>query len=221
MKPLSVTLAGAVSLFAIAAMATEAQAVTSLGMFVNDYGSDAGKVDPGGTDVLGADFVTVSDSSSTRFSDSFDLSGLFGTFNPGFLIDRLELTLDFSEAGPSGFWFFGFGESWNVRVQGSNSSASNDDLFVQLNDASAPQSLTVSILSDTGSTDAFVHSLLTENFEFWFSETTTLADNFDLDSAKLEVFGTATVIPTPFALPLLASAFGVAALFRRGSRRTH
>ncbi|MEM1315117.1 MAG: hypothetical protein AAGI51_11215 [Pseudomonadota bacterium] len=214
------TITIAASALLTASLPSAGHAVTSLGTFVNDYGSASGKVDPGGNDVLSADFVTVSDQSRSRFSDGFDLSGLFGTFNPGYSIDRFELTLTFSNAGPSGccMGLVRF-EDWAVRVQGSDSRASNDDLFVQLDDDLSPQSVTLSVLGDSGSIDAFAHSVDTEFFEFWFSENTIRPDVFDLDQAKLEVFGEATVIPTPFALPMLASAFGLAALVRRRGRR--
>lgn len=221
MNLLSATLAGAVGLFAVAATTSGAHAVTSLGMFVNDYGTGAGKVDPGGNDVLGSDSVRISDDSTSRFFDSFDLSGLFGTFVPGFTIDRFDLTLTFDKAGPSLFPT----EYWNVRVQGSNSSSALDDLFVPIFDPLSPQTVTISMGTDLLFIDAFAHSVASEKLEFGFSEFTPAngffekPDKFDLDSAKLEVFGEATVIPAPVALPMLASAFGLAAFVRRRTRR--
>lgn len=216
----SSTLTVAALAAAMTLAAGTASAVTSLGTFANDYGSDAGKVDPGGTDVLGADFVTVSDQSSGRFSDSFDLSALFGTFQPGYVIDRFELTLEFDDSGPScPFFLCGLGEIWEVRVQGSDSAVSSDDFFGTLSDPLSPQSFTVSIGTDIGSIDAFQHSVQSQLFEFWFSESSIKADAFDLNSAELEVFGTASVIPLPAGLPLVAGAFALAGLVRRYGRR--
>ena len=47
-----------------------------LDSYLHSYGTNPGRIDPAGSDTLGGDFVQISDSSSTRFSDVFDLSGL-------------------------------------------------------------------------------------------------------------------------------------------------
>lgn len=184
-----------------------AQAAT-LGLFEHDYGTGSGNVAPDqyGSGALNSDSVTVADNEAPRFQDNFDLSSVTG------LIERLELTLTFSDAGPNGW--FGLGERWQARILGSNDAASYDDNFVTLSDASSPQTITLSFWSDLGSPNAFAHSVATDMFSFGFSESTSNGwngnspDAFDLQSASLEVIGTPAPIPLPATMPLLAVALG-------------
>ena len=196
-----------------------AEGETLLGTFLRDCGSAAGKVNPGGSGQPFGNFVPVSDQSSGRFSDAFDVSALScGS------IGHSVLTLTFANAGPSQRRFIlRFPtERWQVRVQGSDdrivngANMSSDDHFATLFDAQSPQSVTVSTATDTGPIDAVAHSAATRNFAFRFSETTTGADAFDLDKADLQVFG---AIPLPAGLPLFAGAAAVAFAVRRHGRR--
>lgn len=175
---------------------------------VHDYGKGDGKVNPGGNDFLYNDSVVVSDQSSSRFSDSFT----FGT-NPLWDVKSFDLALKFDGAGPSSF--FGIPkETWRARIQGSNSSAASDDYFAVLFDAQSPQQITISMATDTGSIDAFAHTVSTGMFEFWFSEGTLFKDACKLDSAELKV--NAHVIPLPAAAwMLMAAAGGLVAAKRR------
>lgn len=164
-----------------------------LDSYLHSYGTNAGHIDPAGSDSLGGDFVQVSDTSSTRFSDVFDFSGLvYDT------ITTFDLTLTFRDAGPSLIP----GELWSVRVQGSNSASSLDDLFaVLIGSGWSSQAVTLSTGTDLLTVNAFAQSVASESFTFWFSEFTPGTDKFKLASAELDVYGT---IPTPTTVPLPA-----------------
>ncbi|MDO9639504.1 MAG: VPLPA-CTERM sorting domain-containing protein [Pseudotabrizicola sp.] len=199
-----------------AALLSPASAATvQLGSFTHNYGSNPGNVNPGGTDALSGNYVTVSDQSSGRFFDSFNFSAL----QIGATVESLALTLAFSGAGPNGL--FGLAETWRVRVQGSNSGASFDDYFAVLRDPNSPQTFTLSAATDTGWINAFATSLLTGTLTFWFSEETLGADNFKLTSASLAVYGTPapSVVPLPAGGFLLIGALGGLAALRRRKRQ--
>ncbi|MFN3936098.1 MAG: VPLPA-CTERM sorting domain-containing protein [Gemmobacter sp.] len=197
--------------------AAPAAAATLLGTFTHDYGSAAGKVDPGGNDALFADFVRVSDQSTGRFSDAISFASLaYDT------ISKIVLTLKFSDAGPSGcVAAVGcFGENWAVRVQGSTAAASTDDFFAQLVDGLSPQAFTLTAGTDAGSVTAWANTLATRAVSFWFSEFTAGTDRFDLYWAKVEVYGTEPAGPAPIPLPaggflLLAGLAALGALRRK------
>ena len=199
-----------------AALAQPAVAApVSLGSFTHNYG--IGAYDPSGNDVLSAGYVSVSDKSTDRFADSFNISALLGN-----TIDKLALTLTFSSAGPSGFSFecnsfnvFATAECWKVRVQGANSSAASDDYFATLFTPQSPQTFALTSATDTGAITAFANSLSTGIFAFWFSEESSDLDAFQLSSAKLEVFGTPAAVPLPAGGVLLLGALGGLAALRR------
>ena len=184
-----------------------AQAAT-LGLFTHDYGTGSGNVAPDqyGSGALNSDSVTVADDEAPRFQDNFDLSSVSGS------IERFDLTLTFGDAGPSGV--FNLGERWQARILGSDDSSSSDDNFVTMYDEASPQTITLSFWTDFGAPDAFAHSVATDMFSFGFSENTGSgwpyrgADEFDLQSASLEVIGTPTPVPLPATMPLLAVALG-------------
>lgn len=193
-----------------AAMTVPANAATVLlGSDLHDYGT--GLVDPGGNDALSADYVTVSDQSSSRFNDSFDFSSLvYDT------IERFELVLTFANAGPTGlFCPFICSEVWQARINGSNDSASSDDYFSTLFSANSPQTITLTFGTDTGSIDAFAHTLATQELSLWFSEFSLGRDSFNLASAELNVYGTVAPVPLPAAGFLLIGALGGLAALRR------
>lgn len=184
------------------AMTGSAQATTMLGSFLHDYGIGAGKVGSSsfGTGNLNADSITVSDGESPRFGDNFDISGILGT------ITQLDLTLTFDDAGPNGGPLFG--ERWEARIFGADDSTDSDDLFVKLYDEQSPQTITLSITSTGDALGVFNHSVGTGDFFFGFSEKTWGTEAFDLDSAKLTVYGDVAAVPLPAAMPLLAFALG-------------
>lgn len=208
-------LAGAAIALSVLSGAAQAAPVL-LGSFVHNYGSDPGRIDPGGNDVLNPTSVTVSDQSSARFNDAFTFAALvFDT------IDRFELTLTFAGAGPSGTLLQCLVnnpacEFWQVRINGSNDSAATDDIFATLVSSASPQTFTVNAASDTGTIDAFATTVANRTFSFWFSEQTGGPDSFTLSSAKLEIYGTVAPIPLPAAgWLMLAGIGGLAALRRR------
>lgn len=193
-------------------------AAAPLGSFTHNYGT--GAYDPSGSDALSTGYVTVSDQSSVRFSDSFN----FASLQPGNSIDSLALTLTFSAAGPDGISFacgavsFNVSECWQLRAQGANSSTQSDDYFATLFSNLSPQTFTLSAATDTGGVNAFATSLSTGTFAFWFAEQTgnfLHTDKFNLSSAKLEVFGTPAAVPLPAGGLLLLGALGGLAALRR------
>lgn len=190
------------------ALTLPAQAAT-LGVLIHDYGTGPGQVDPGGNDTLLSDAVVVSDQSSARFFDAFDLSAFAAD-----TIDSFELTLTFEDAGPDFFAIFPL-EAWSVRVQGSDAGSVFDDMFRPLFDPQSPQTITLSA-STLLAGDAFAHSVASGSFEFWFSEFSLQSDAFRLDQAQLTVIGEPAAVPLPASLPLLIAGLGGVAALRRG-----
>jgi hypothetical protein len=214
-KGLRMTLVKLLPLAALALSATlaaPAQAATLLGSFQHDYGSDAGRIDPPGTDALNAASVTVSDQSSGRFSDSFDFSSL--AYDS---IESFSLTLTYAGAGPSfSLACLGICELWTVRVQGNNSSGFDDDLFGLLT-GTPVQTFNLSASDDVGSITAFAQSVASQTYAFWFSEWSGGADSFRLSSARLDIYGTPPIaaVPLPAGGLLLMGGLGAFAALRR------
>ena len=157
-----------------------------IGTFMHDYGSDPGKIDPGGNDVLSADYVEVSDQSSSRFSDDFDFSGLNYSS-----IDEFELTLRFRDTDDT-FWFV-FLEDWQVRPGDSSNLLDMD----RVDDWS-----TQTFIIDS-SIDTFDTMVSNQNFDLWFAEEAFGANQFKLDYAELEIHG--TLVPAPAAVWLFVT----------------
>jgi hypothetical protein len=135
-------------------------------------------------------------------------------------ITSMDLVLDYSHAGPRcplGFCFLG--EKWTARVQGSDNSAYTDDLFVGLDDGWAPQTISLSSVTDSGSTDVWSHSLSQGSLELWFSESSWWNDTFLLDSATLNVFGEADAVPVPEPGTLTLLGVGLAGVAMARRRR--
>jgi hypothetical protein len=206
------------TLIALASLAAQAAPVL-LGTIEHEYGSAPGRVDPGGTDVLSSNYVTVSDTSTGRFYDRFDFSAVTGT------ITGLIMTLNFDRAGPScPFGVCAIGETWAARIQGSNPGGTADDYFVNLFDDLSPMSILLDLSTDVGAVNAFATSLANGYAELWFSESSIGGDSFRLASVGLKVFGEPVVgtVPTPGTLAL--AMFGLAGIVLtpqvRRARRT-
>lgn len=203
------------AMLALLLSAPAAGAETLLATFSHFYGSAPGQVDPGGTDALYSGFVRVSDQSSGRFIDSFNIATISHE-----RIDRLELTLTFANSTSPEACLFTIcvpTEYWTVRIYGPVDNSALDDLFAPL--AEGP--LVLSALPADGI------------LRFGFSEWTPGADSFDLIGAELALFGGTTPQPpappppppAPVPLPaggaLLALGLAGGALLRRGRYATH
>lgn len=94
-------------------MLSTAQATTTLGTYVHNYGSGTGQVDPGGQDPLSDGYVTVYDTPTStgykRFNDSFSFSDL--SYDS---IESFKLTLNYGEVSSSSPYV----EYWWVRPGG-------------------------------------------------------------------------------------------------------
>lgn len=186
---------------------------TPISTIFRDYGNSTGKVDPGGNDPLSSNYVEVFDNSQSRFSDVFNFSAL--DFD---VITSFDLTLNFSDTGST---FLGWAtEDWYVRPAESTSLATNT-LF-NLTHSQAKMEQIISF--DINNLDIFQNIVDNKSFYLWFSEKTssfTGADSFKLYSAKLDIYGTQTVInatnPTPEPATMLL--FGVGLLGITGVNR--
>ncbi|WP_299817922.1 VPLPA-CTERM sorting domain-containing protein [uncultured Jannaschia sp.] len=202
---------------AVALVLTMAAAQAATVSLERDYGTGAGKVDPGGNDALRTDAVMISDQSDSRFSDVFDLTSLADR-----TIESFDLTLTFAKAGPEKIFNFAT-EAWFVRVQGSDRSAGavSDDFIAMLDDAQSPMTFRIDAQSDANNQDdAFASSVANGAFEFWFTDEGFLPNTFALDSARLDVTVADEIspVPLPATLPLLLAGFGGFAALRRRTR---
>jgi hypothetical protein len=166
-----------------------------LGTVFHDYGSATGKVDPAGNDALFADYVTVSDSSTSRFSDAFNFSALSYSS-----VSYFELTLSFTKTND-------LFESWSARPGASTTLPS----LTRVGDVLTTQTITFG-----PSVDTFASSVAAQSFNLWFAEQGWGAHNFNLYDAKLSVFGEVSSVPEPSTLAMLGlGLLGLAASRRK------
>ena len=90
-----------------------------------------------------------------------------------------------------------------------------------MRDAASPQTISLTSATDSGSVNAWAHSINSGSLGFWFSENTSFRDRFTLNSATLNVFGeadtgpTAVAVPAPGSLALMGIGLAAAGLMAR------
>jgi hypothetical protein len=188
---------------------------TTLGSITHAYGNASGQTAPYGSDALSNGYVTVSEASKTRFSDSFDLSSLDLSS-----ISEFALTLTYSNIYGG---IFGASEKWYVRPGGAGSTTNaapylkyrltdSGDLFSQGDKA------TVRFTFDADTT-TFASMVKNKDFYYLFAEETNNflfgRNAFKLYSAKLDVTGTAAPVPEPETYALFAAGLTLLGAFTR------
>lgn len=181
--------------------------------YTHNYGIGTGKTDPGGNDPLSANYVTVKDSSTSRFSDSFD----FSTLNYS-SIDNFEITLRYKGISSGVYNIFGIkipNEDWYLRFPNSGDTQDNYTRS-QLTKSDENWAVTAFNLSGGKAFDEYLNG---KKFTFSFAEETLNYDQFVLESAVLNIYGTPTqtVVPIPAAAPLFMG--GLALVGWAGRRR--
>jgi uncharacterized Zn-binding protein involved in type VI secretion len=189
-----------VACFLIALPSAQAYSIS----ITHDYGSGAGKVDPGGQDPLSENYVTIYDTDPNtgykRFNDTFDFQGLFSE------VTSFELTLVFSNTNNWNYWICP--EDWRVRP--------GDSTTLLYMDRKGDTPYTQTFVFTSANTDTFNAMVAAGVFDLWFADKAAGANNFKLYSATLTINGTEAAVPIPGAAWLLGSGLvGLVGLRRK------
>ncbi|MBK1672762.1 hypothetical protein CKO35_05495 [Ectothiorhodospira shaposhnikovii] len=176
----------------------------------------AASMGAGSCDDRGGNSITIRNSSECqRFYDAFDFSNFsFGE------IDHLALTISYSNTNAS--FLLVPTEFWNVRPAASPVLAS-DSLYSMTRVGGRGASSTFVFDSTL---DIFDEIVASQSLFLWFAHTGIGSQNFNLFSAQLEVWGTASLQEQPSAVPepkviglLLMGLLVMVAGLRRNTRR--
>ncbi|MEM7491092.1 MAG: VPLPA-CTERM sorting domain-containing protein [Pseudomonadota bacterium] len=209
----------ALPLVAVLALAAPAAQAAVIGTYTHDYA--AGLYDPPGTGTQTAQGVVVSEADAVRFRDRFDFSDLAGR-----AIERLTLSVSFSEAGPGKrrIDFFGLQfdiptERWYLDIAPDRGFPFADAAAV-LRDTDGPLTRSIDAGTDAARGEStFADAVDQMGLDFGFQDLIFYQQNdFVLESATLTVEGQPATVPLPAPFWMLLSGLG--ALAWRGRRQT-
>lgn len=188
-----------------AAVSSASATVVQLGSLSKTYGigGSTASTGAGSCDTLNANSINVTDSSGcARFSDLFDFHSLNYTS-----IDHLTLTLTFGTT--NNFYLGVIPEDWRVRF--ADTTAHGSATLIDMSNVSG--TTTQSFVLNASQADVFGNIAANGKAYLWFADQALGANNFNLYSANLDVFGTA--VPEPAGIALFALALGALAVSRR------
>ena len=202
----------------LSAAMSSASAAVVVGSITKTYGTGqntASTLSGGSCDTLNANSITVRDSSGCqRFYDKFDFSSINYA-----ALDHLALTLSFGSTNNINnvvtiFGTFQFPEDWKVRFADTTTHGSST--LQDMNSIAGPGSQTFNLLPSQA--DVYANIAANKALYLWFADEAPGASNFELYSARLDVFGTAAV-PEPTSIALFGIAIGALGMSRRRKMR--